>query len=434
MSNIAHHKTSHIGYGMAELGVSSIESFLRLYLLIFLTTSIGLSPTLAGYAVSIGIFWDAFADPIMGQISDKTRTRWGPRIPWIAAGAPLLGITFALIFNVTPIGENHSVWSVFFYVTVLNILLNTAMSIVSVPHLALGNEIAPHDPVQRTSIYAWRSAMTLLGFLVGILIPASVTALGIKLPNAEFIFAVVISGIMLVAVLITIVSCRKSTGSSPDEITTEVRPSLRSIVRGPVATVMAAFFVATLAQGLNSALAMYYYRFSLQLSEQEIGKILIVFIVSLCLTLPFWVKWSALHSKPRLIAIGTIGLGILTFIFYPVFSARELLGPYAMAVAGGVLLGSSGLLESMLVDTAESQEIPPASMGVVFGLWKFIAKAARAGAIAGAGNLLAAIGYAPNVSVDSAVARNISWLFGPVVGALFVVSGLILVCRPFKKA
>ena len=159
---------------MAELGVSSIESFLRLYLLIFLTTSIGLSPTLAGYAVSIGIFWDAFADPIMGQISDKTRSRWGPRIPWIAAGAPLLGITFALIFNVAPIGENHSVWSVFFYVTVLNILLNTAMSIVSVPHLALGNEIAPYDPVQRTSIYAWRSAMTLLGFLVGILIPGRI--------------------------------------------------------------------------------------------------------------------------------------------------------------------------------------------------------------------------------------------------------------------
>jgi Na+/melibiose symporter-like transporter len=197
---------------------------------------------------------------------------------------------------------------------------------------------------------------------------------------------------------------------------------------------MAAFFVATLAQGLNSALAMYYYRFTLQLSEQEIGKILIVFIVSLCLTLPFWVKWSALHSKPRLIAIGTIGLGILTFIFYPVFSPRELLGPYAMAVAGGVLLGSSGLLESMLVDTAESQKISPASMGVVFGLWKFIAKAARAVAIAGAGNLLAAVGYAPNVSVDSGVASNISWLFGPVVGALFVVSGLILVCHPFKKA
>jgi Na+/melibiose symporter-like transporter len=429
LSDTVQHNTSQVGYGMAELGVSAIESFLRLYLLLFLTTKVGLSPTAAGYAVSIGILWDAFADPIMGRISDKTRSRWGPRLPWIAAGAPLLGLAFVLLFRVGHIDEFFSPTHAFLYVTFLNILLNTAMSIVSVPHLALGGELAPDNAERRTSIYAWRSAMTLLGFLVGILIPASVNALGYALVNADFIFAVVIALIMLLAVAITIISCRKNTSSAIEE-TSSPGPVLGSILRGKVAVVMGAFFVATLAQGLNSALAMYYYLITLKLNEQDIGRILIVFIVSLCLTLPLWVKWSARYSKPRLVAVGTIGLGVLSCVFYPIFYPGDLLGPYFMAIAGGALLGSSGLLESMLVDTAESQQISSASMGAVFGLWKFVAKAARAVAIAGAGNLLAAVGYTANGPTDPSVASNIGWLFGPAVGILFIMSGLILIWRP----
>ena len=240
---------------MAELGVSAIESFLRLYLLLFLTTKVGLSPAAAGYAVSIGILWDAFADPIIGQISDKTRSRCGPRLPWIAAGAPLLGLAFVLIFRVGHIDEVFSPSYAFLYVTLLNIILNTAMSIVSVPHLALGGELAPHNAERRTSIYAWRSAMTLLGFLVGILIPASVNALGYELANADFIFAVVIALIMLVAVTITIISCRKNTSKAIEEISSP-RPVMGSIVRGNVALAGDAshVFLPFTSQGANSAL------------------------------------------------------------------------------------------------------------------------------------------------------------------------------------
>jgi Na+/melibiose symporter-like transporter len=117
-------------------------------------------------------------------------------------------------------------------------------------------------------------------------------------------------------------------------------------------------------------------------------------------------------------------------VFYPIFSPSHLLGPYLMAIAGGALLGSSGLLESMLVDTAESQQISAASMGAIFGLWKFTAKAARAVAIAGAGNVLEAVGYTANGAMDPSVATNIGLLFGPAVGTLFVMSGLILIWRP----
>ncbi len=417
--------SKQIGYGFAELGVSAIESFLRLYLLIYLTASIGLSADMAGYAVSIGIIWDAFADPIMGKISDKTKSKYGPRLPWILAGTPILALTFVFLFDLQKTGGSDHTWTTFLEVTLLNIILNTAMTMVSVPHLALGNEIVTDPPLNRTSVYAWRSAMTLFGFLIGILIPAAINALGISLTTPEYTFAVVIAMVALLSSTITFFSCKKNTSWQENEIS---RPphKIKDVLRGHVGTLMIAFFIATFAQGLNSVLAMYYYRFSLKLDDQAIGKVLIVFIVSLCATLPLWVKAAARFSKHGLIAIGTLVLGIIGSIFYPIFQPHDLTGPYSMAVIGGILLGSSGLLESLLVDTAELQNIKNEAMGLVFGIWKFMAKSARGISIAIGGKLLTISGYSPAVSPSELVTSKIAFLFGPGVGLFFIMTAVIL--------
>ena len=433
MTQGAHKILTHVGYGFAELGVSAIESFLRLYLLIYLTSTIGLSADLAGYAVSIGILWDAFADPIMGKISDKTRTKWGRRLPWIFAGTPILALAFVFIFFLTPIANPNHPWAIFWEVTLLNILLNTAMSMVSVPHLALGNELQGDTTQNRTAIYAWRSAMTLFGFLVGILVPAVLNASGIKLTRPELTFAGIIAVICLFATAVTLFSCRERS-VDPTTIYPENSVKIRDLLRGKVGKLMLAFFIATFAQGLNSVLAMYYYRFTLALDDQAIGKILIVFVLTLCATIPFWVSGAKRVSKTTLIGYGTAALGIISSIAYPMFPAGQLNGPYLMAVVGGCLLGSSGLLESLLVDTAEDQKIEAGTLGVVFGLWKFMAKAARGIAIAFGGKLLAIIGYTPTSTPDSAVLVNIAWLFGPGVGVFFLLTGILLVFEKNKNS
>ena len=421
--------STQIGYGFAELGVSAIESFLRLYLLIYLTNSIGLGADLAGYAVSIGILWDAFADPIMGKISDRTATRWGRRLPWILIGAPILALSFVLIFFLNPIENPNNPWPIFWEITLLNILLNTAMTMVSVPHLALGNELTEDAAQHRTAIYAWRSAMTLFGFLVGILVPSTLNAAGVTLARPELVFAITIAVIALFATAVTLISCRRHA------IKTTITPKLSrikiaDILRGKVGHLMVAFFIATFAQGLNSVIAMYYYRFTLALDDQAIGKILIVFVLSLCITIPAWVWASNQYSKVKLIGFGTAALGVTSSIAYPYFEPNQLDGPYAMAVLGGFLLGSSGLLESLLVDKAEEQKIDANDLGAVFGLWKFMAKAARAVSIAIGGKLLAASGYNPATNPDSIVLKNIGLLFGPGVGVFFLITGLMLL---FKK-
>lgn len=417
-----------MGYGSAELGVSAIESFLRLYLLIYLTNSIGLSADLAGYAVSIGILWDAFADPIMGKVSDKTRSRWGPRLPWILIGTPLLALVFVLMFNLKAIGVPEDTWLIFWEVTVLNILLNTAMTMVSVPHLALGNEITENTTTARTEIYAWRAAMTLFGFLLGILIPSVTNVLGIKLTNPQITFAAVIAFISIGASAITFISC-KNVAAKTLHVSSQNTVKLKDTLKGPVGFLMLAFFIATFAQGLNSVLAMYYYRFSLGFDDQDIGKILIVFVASLCVTIPFWVMASSRYPKIKLIGYGTAALGVISSILYPIFPKNILDGPLLMAVIGGVLLGTSGLLESLLVDTAEHQNIKSDAMGLVFGVWKFMAKSARGISIAIGGKLLTLVGYTPQDVPSDEVLQGISWLFGPGVGIFFFLTGILLISR-----
>ena len=422
-----HSHASQASYAVAELGVSAIESFLRLYLMIFLTDRIGLPPEMAGYAVAIGVLWDAFADPILGRISDKTRSRWGRRLPWMIAGAPILALSFVELFSINP-ANTSSTQMVFWQVTILNILLNSAMTMVSIPHLALGQDIASGKE-ERTSLYAWRTLMTLLGLLAGILVPVIYVAFGYDTSIHQKTMAAAISVICLASSMGTIGSMWKSqvhANGSPAETSSTIAP-VNNRIANPIKILMAAFFVATLGQGLNSTWALYFYRYSLELSEQSLGMVLIVFIVSLCATLPLWVYLSRRVSKSRLIAIGTIALGIATGIVYPILPKQSMTGPIFMALIGGIFLGSTGLLESLLVDVAEISNIAESAMGQVFGIWKFVAKAARAAAIAIGGYALGVVGYTPlAATVPPDVAKSIGFLFGPIVAVFFILSGVII--------
>lgn len=87
------------GYGAAELGINGVELLVRVSLLIFYTDVVGLAPALAGYAVALGVLWDALTDPLMGRISDTARFRRGRRRPFIALGALLLAGAVVVLFS-----------------------------------------------------------------------------------------------------------------------------------------------------------------------------------------------------------------------------------------------------------------------------------------------------------------------------------------------
>ena len=76
-----------VGYGVGELGVAGAEFFVRVYLLKLYVDTVGLSASLAGLVLALAVVWDAVTDPLMGEISDRTRSRFGRRRPWIGSVA-----------------------------------------------------------------------------------------------------------------------------------------------------------------------------------------------------------------------------------------------------------------------------------------------------------------------------------------------------------
>ena len=90
---------THINYSIGTLAPSALVVFSRSFLLFFYSQAVGLSPWLAGIALTIGRLWDAVSDPLMGAISDRTRSRMGRRRPYIIFGSIPMALTYIAMWT-----------------------------------------------------------------------------------------------------------------------------------------------------------------------------------------------------------------------------------------------------------------------------------------------------------------------------------------------
>ncbi|TLN05718.1 symporter, partial [bacterium] len=92
-----------IYYGIADLGISMLTASIQFFLLFFYTDIAGIDPALAGTALLVGkLTWDALNDPFFGYLSDRTRSRWGRRKPYMLLGAVPFGLSIWLLFSLPP--------------------------------------------------------------------------------------------------------------------------------------------------------------------------------------------------------------------------------------------------------------------------------------------------------------------------------------------
>ena len=136
--------------GFAEVLMSN--AVLSLALPIY-NMGLGLSPILIGYAIGIPRLWDAITDPLMGNITDNTRSKWGRRHPYIILGVILTSFLFVIMW-MPP--ANLSKTGLFVYFLIVSILYFTAYTIFVVPWNALGFELTP-DYNERTRVMAYKT-------------------------------------------------------------------------------------------------------------------------------------------------------------------------------------------------------------------------------------------------------------------------------------
>ncbi len=145
------------GIGQAAEGIKNAA--FGTFLLFYYQQVIGVSGTLTGLALAIALAFDAFSDPLAGSISDKVRTRWGRRHPFLLASAGPLGLTLFALFNPP---DGLSEFGYFLWLTVFATLVRGALTFYHVPHLALGAEMA-HQYDQRSTLFAFSTLFGALG-------------------------------------------------------------------------------------------------------------------------------------------------------------------------------------------------------------------------------------------------------------------------------
>jgi len=131
-------------------------------MLIVLNLGLGMNPALVGLVAALPRLLDALIDPVMGYVSDHTRSRWGRRRPYIFGGAIASGIVFALLWQV-PRGHSESFY--FWFFVVGSNLFYVAYTIFAAPWVALGYELTP-DYHERTRLMGVQNFLGQIAYLV----------------------------------------------------------------------------------------------------------------------------------------------------------------------------------------------------------------------------------------------------------------------------
>jgi GPH family glycoside/pentoside/hexuronide:cation symporter len=163
--------TTKLAYGAGDLGPAITANILVFFLLPFFTNIAGLSPGLAGSILMIGKVSDAINDPIIGILSDHTRTKWGRRLPWIVFGAIPFGLGFFLQWIVPHFSDNEQIntWALFIYYIFIGILFNIFYTAVSLPYQALTPELT-RDYNERTNLNSFRFTFSIGGSILSLIL------------------------------------------------------------------------------------------------------------------------------------------------------------------------------------------------------------------------------------------------------------------------
>lgn len=424
-----------LGYGAAELGVLCVETLARLHILKFYTDVVGLRPELAGGAAAIAIFWDAAVDPLVGLASDRTRSSWGRRRPWIAAGALALALSIAVLFH-PPLLEAQLAKAAVLLGSF--IAMNSAVSVLSVPHAALASELT-FDRDERTELFGYRLFLGNLGLLLGAVLPGWALARAGEAGSARGAYGLAGALVALVVLLsagVTVLATRGRDVGNPQGDAVGLGALLRSFLHlgrdRTFAPLLAAYVIAQLGVAINGTIALYYYEYRLRLTDPQVSLVLGLFVGTWSLSIPAWVLASRRLGKKPLAFGGVFALGLVTAIIYLVAPPEQMTLPLTIAVVGGALAGSIVLLDALVADVVDVDHLRSRSerQGLYFGVWKMAGKMARGLAVAGSGVLLGRIGFVPNQPQTPEVAERLAWLFGPGVGAFLMVGALVFLCFP----
>ncbi|MDE3115894.1 MAG: MFS transporter [Pseudomonadota bacterium] len=325
---------------LAALGLPIVVHLPQFYA----SGEIGLSLALTGLVFSLCRIADVFVDPTMGYISDRLSTRWGRRRPMVVAGTPLLLVGIWMVF--VPGGPVGPVYLAFWL-----FVMYVAWSMVTIPLLSWGAELSS-DYHERSRIYGWNQVSIIAGMVGVLVVPAVLENLGY--PRTMQIMAMAVFAILLLVPSVAL--CAGALPEPQVRLRTHaaLAPTLRFLYRNAAfRRVIAVDLIVTTSAGAIGAMFFFFARFVLAL-PQWAGTLLLVYFISGCIFVPFWISLSRRIGKHRAL-MASFAYTVVVMPLYLLVPPGHLWAALPVFVLSGMNYGApSFLLRSMMADIADA--------------------------------------------------------------------------------
>lgn len=404
-----------IAFSIAGLSIGGVPTALLLYLPAFYSHHFGLPLGLVGFVFMLSRFWNAFSDPLVGLLSDRTQTRLGQRKPWIVAGGFLLIAASIAVF--VPAGSPGVA-----YLGVGVFLLYLGWSMLSTPLYAWAGSLSDgyHE---RTRIQSHLQIMTALGPALILLIPLLLDQIG----NGDQAVKVASMGWFIVGSLVVGIPILLLFFREHPAPTLESRLGLGAALKllatdRVVLRVIGSDFFVSLGQGFRGSLFVFFIGAYLGLPSWASFTLPLIQYIFGVFAAPIWMQISYRLGKHQTVIAGeitqiAINLAIL------LLSAGQLWAMITLVVAQGLSQGSGNLmLKAIVSDVADKERLATGKehAGLLFSIFNVTQNAAMALAVGLALQLVGAFGFVPRLGASNSAAAldalRLVFAFGPAIG------------------
>lgn len=413
-----------IGYAMGDVASNFYWRVFDVFLFIFYTDIVGLSPAAVGTMMLVTRLIDAFTDPMMGAMADRTKTRFGKFRPYLLWGIIPLAAAGVLTFTVPDLDQDgRLIWA---YATYVFMML--AYTFINVPYGALLGVIS-QDSQQRTALSSFRFIGAFSGgTIVAYITPELVNWYGNGDDAAGWQMTMMTYGLVAAVLFsITFFTCKERVQPIAKK-SHAISQDIKDLVRNkPWIVLFSLALIIMLTITIRGSVGTFYFKYFVE-REDLIGLFTGAYMIALAIGAASTPLLTKFMGKKQLLIVLMSLVTFFSIIFYFVNEDQiELI--FALQILIGLCLGpKSPLVFSMYADTADYSELRTGrrSTAMVFAAAAFSQK--LGGALAGAaiGWVLAAVGYQANVAQTNESNHGIVLLISIIPGVFALLSVLCI--------
>jgi GPH family glycoside/pentoside/hexuronide:cation symporter len=420
-----------LGYGVCDLGGNLFFTVMAFLLLNFLTDTVGIAAGLAGIVIMIGKVWDAITDPIVGYFSDRTKSKWGRRRPYIFFGSFPLFVTMIIMFTNPNLSSQSQL---FLWGVVAFCLLNTAYTLVNIPYSSLTPELT-QDFHERTSLNGYRFGFAVIGTLLG---AGAALPLVSAFPSENTGFTVMgtlFGFIMMITALATFFSVKEPDTEREPLESGFFKTYLKVFKNKPYVLILLTYALHVTALTVVSGIAIYYFKY-IHNNEPMTTNAMLVLLVTAMIFIPISVAVSKKIGKKLSYGLGMFIFSIAIMILFLFGHTQNVNFSLALMFFAGTGMGFTYAMPyAMVPDAIEYDYLLSGQRteGAFYGIWTFGLKIGQAVALGISGAVLSLSGYVPEVSQTAKSMFGIRLLLGPIPAFIFVLSLIMLYLYPINE-